>query len=61
MKSWARHSRFLLAFALGLAVLAATTVLGLDLVMRLLLAVNVFFVTYLILMLWLTVTSSVDD
>lgn len=61
MQRWVRHSRFLLAFGLGLAMLAITTALGLDLMLRALLAVNSFFLSYLMLMLALTVTTSPED
>jgi uncharacterized membrane protein len=61
MKSWARHSRFLIAFAIGLATLGLTIVLHLDGAMRSLLSVNGFFVSYLVLMLWLTVSTSPAD
>ena len=61
MQRWARHSRFLLAFALGLAVLAVTSALGLDLMLRALLAINGFFLSYLVLMLALTVATSPED
>jgi uncharacterized membrane protein len=61
MVSWARHVRFLTAFGLGLAVMAATQGGGLDLAMRALMAVNVFFVTYLALMAWMTLTTSSED
>ena len=61
MKSWARHKRFLLSFGLGLGILAATLVLGLDGALRSLLAVNGFFITYLVLMLWMTLTTTPLD
>ena len=58
MKSWARHTRFLIAFALGLAILAATSMQSMDGVLQSLLAVNGFFVSYLVLMLWMTLTTT---
>jgi uncharacterized membrane protein len=61
MTSLWRHSRFLVAFALGLAILAATGWTSLDLAMRALMAVNGFFVSYLVLMLGLSVTTTPDD
>jgi uncharacterized membrane protein len=61
MRSLIRHARFLLAFALGLAILAATQVTALDWAMRVLMAVNGFFVSYLALMLWMTVVTSAED
>jgi len=61
MRSLARHARFLVAFGLGLALLAVTQGSGLDLALRALMAVNGFFVTYLALMFWMTVTTTPTD
>jgi uncharacterized membrane protein len=61
MRSLLRHIRFLTAFAFGLAVLWATQTTRLDLVMRALIAVNGFFVTYLALMFWMTTTTTPED
>lgn len=61
MISWARHSRFLIAFALGLAILATTFLLGLDRITQALLSADGFFVAYLVLMLWVSHRMTVDD
>jgi uncharacterized membrane protein len=53
--------RFLVAFVLGLTIwVVAATAHG-DTAMNALMAVNGFFVTYLALMLWLSLTTSVAD
>ena len=61
MKNWARHTRFLIAAALGVVMLIGTAVLRLDGAMQSLLSVNSFFVAYLILMLWMTITTTPLD
>ena len=61
MQSLTRHMRFLIAFALGLGLLAVTRGSGMALAMRVLLAVNGFFVSYLGLMLWMTIVTTPDD
>ena len=57
MPSWARHARFMVAFALGVAIASVATLLQLDPILRALLAVNGFFLSYLVLMVVLTVTT----
>lgn len=59
MRSLVRHARFLAAFAVGMALLAVTP--GLDLALRALTSVNGFFITYLGLMLWMTIITTPDD
>ncbi len=61
MKRWARHTRFLIAFGLGLAVTGVTFALDFDLILQALLSVNGFFITYLVLMLAVTQTMTADD
>ena len=61
MKSWARHTRFLLSIGFGLAIYAATVLLGVGGIMQSLLSVNGFFISYLVLMLWMTVTITPPD
>ena len=56
-----RHARFFLAFALGLAILALSHLSPLDLVMRALVAVNGFFLAYLLLMGHLASAASPDS
>ena len=56
-----RHMRFLMAFVLGIAIwVVASTAYG-DTAMNALMAVNGFFVTYLALMLRLSLTTTVAD
>ncbi len=56
-----RHMRFLVAFVLGITIwVVASTTPG-DSAMTALMAVNGFFVTYLALMLWLSLTTTVKD
>ena len=56
-----RHMRFLVAFVLGVTIwVVASTTPG-DTAMNALMAVNGFFVTYLGLMLWLSLTTTVSD
>lgn len=61
MKGWARHARFLIAFGFGLGILAGTVILRLDGTLQSLLSVNGFFVSYLVLMLWMTVATGPAD
>ena len=61
MGAFRRHSRFLLAFALGLAVWFGTSVLTLEPVLRVLIAANCLFVVYLGLMFHLTLTTTAAD
>ena len=56
-----RHARFLLAFALGLALWGASLATALDAVMRALTGVNGFFVCYLALMFGLISRTSDAD
>ncbi len=56
-----RHGRFLIAFALGIALWAVSTITGLDAVMRALVGVNGFFLCYELLMLWLILRTSAED
>lgn len=56
-----RHSRFVLAFALGLCLWAASHMTGLDAAMRVLVAVNGFFLAYLLLMARLTARIRPED
>ena len=55
-----RHTRFLIAFGLGLALWGVSFLTPLDAVFRAVLAVNGFFVAYLGLMLQLTLISTAD-
>ncbi len=56
-----RHMRFLVAFVLGVAIwVVASTTPG-DSAINALMAVNGFFFTYLALMLWLSLTTTVAD
>lgn len=55
-----RHARFFLAFALGLAIFGLSHASPLDLVMRALVAVNGFFLAYLLLMGHLASAASPD-
>ena len=61
MKRWARHTRFLIAFGLGLAVAGVTYAMDFDLILMSLLSVNGFFISYLGLMLAITLTMTADD
>ena len=56
-----RHARFLLSFALGLALWAGSHLTPLDGVMRAVIGVNGFFVCYLGLMLWMILTTPAQD
>jgi uncharacterized membrane protein len=56
-----RHTRFLVAFGLGLAVSIAVHFAHLSIEMQSLLGANVFFVVYLGLMLRFTIVTSADD
>lgn len=60
MVSFRRHMRFLVAFGLGLTVWTVTSAMALDPVLRVLIAANSYFVVYLVLLLRLTLTTSVD-
>ena len=59
MRSLVRHSRFLIAFAVGIALLFVTQ--RQDLAIRALTSVNGFFISYLALMLWMTIITTPDD
>ena len=56
-----RHGRFLLSFLVGLILAVATAFTPLDLVMRTVIAVNGFFVSYLTLMGWMILRTSPED
>lgn len=56
-----RHSRFLLSFALGLALWGVSHLTQLDGVMRAVIGVNGFFVCYLALMLSMILTTSHEN
>jgi uncharacterized membrane protein len=60
MKLLHRHARFFLAFALGLVIFGISLLSPLDLVMGALVAVNGFFLAYLILMGHLASAASPD-
>ena len=56
-----RHMRFLVAFVLGLTIWVVASVTPGDRAMQALMAVNGFFVVYLVLMAHLSLTTSVQD
>jgi uncharacterized membrane protein len=61
MTALRRHMRFLVALVLGLSVWVVGAYTGHEPVMRLLVAVNCYFITYLLLMLRLTLLTDVAD
>jgi uncharacterized membrane protein len=61
MTALRRHARFLIAFTLGLAALLPLPLLAIDPVLRALVAVNLFFLAYLLLMARLALATSPQD
>lgn len=60
MDTWRRHVRFLVALGVGVAIWLIAPLPWAD-PMRALMAINGFFVAYLVLMLRLTLNTTVDD
>jgi uncharacterized membrane protein len=56
-----RHGRFIVSLLLGLALWGASSFSGLDAVMRAVIGVNGFYISYLSSMLWMILATSAED